>query len=870
MDDTISILSSRATELSKNIFGAFNSKRLQPSDLNSYRLAHQVAVKLHLITTYLDSLPPYWVEQEVEDLCCKILLDLKRITQPTRKPSPFNWNKSTDPVTCLVAFFKIQTEHACSFEIACDNLLSMLTANDNGAVTLSDSALQQNTLDMSDGFDNRVFETLQYIAECDPASHETLSADPRRQKSLFLSRHPARLCLHELETPDVGSCNKAILVSAMNMATWQEFYLKIQPGNAVDSGQDVLIRGGFCPVLERNLSARLFLEFRHNHGLSLLKESGVLNQIIQAGPGVSLRSVLSQYKLTSKDKIILSYAVSQSYWNYYDSELMRVKWTSDNIWFMPVEASHEQRDELPLRAYIPLPLDLSDGTEPDVIYADLLNHQCPRIFDLGVLLLEIGLGRPFQVLNRRDRVAQANFNHKRASDELLELEKDNWDAFTHKKYFDYAVKFCLSRENFIPPKQLQQPPRESSSSILDWKGSPGILERRRMLHKHVVRPLAWLAKRGFKAKAGDSTYVSRKLNASPHGGTSDALSTLELDALFHNSIIPRAWLMDLKKINELVERKRREYRVKTPVRVAILDTGFNRDLFNVKARNGLIKSITDEMDFTNTSAPNMIDASGHGTFMARLIMECSPNVEILVARVAENTNALKSSLDNIRKAILWAGQTGKADIISMSFGFPTDDQGICDAIETVSRGRGEDIILFASAGNSPTDNESFPARHPSVISVYATNCHGSFLQSNSASITRGAAVLGTYGDNIPDFVFEELSAEYQSVCQRGSSVATAIMAGIGATMLAYTSVLPSLVSFQGVAASTGNRVLKRLKTSKGMEAVLHRLAQQDSDHPRLKAVKPAWFWKERPSDTQRYCAIVDALSDVDKRFLRTA
>ena len=206
----------------------------------------------------------------------------------------------------------------------------------------------------------------------------------------------------------------------------------------------------------------------------------------------------------------------------------------------------------------------------------------------------------------------------------------------------------------------------------------------------------------------------------------------------------------------------------------------------------------------------------------------------------------------------------------MSFGFPRDDQGIRDAIETVSKDRKEDIIFFASAGNSSTDDESFPARHPDVISVYATNCQGVFSQSNSASITEGAAVLGTYGDDIPECIYKEFRPIYPKVCQPGSSVATAIMAGISATILLYASVLPSLVPLQGVAASTTNRVLRCLKTTKGMEAVLHRLAPKDSDHPRLKAVNPMWFWKSKLTDFERCCAIVDTLSDVDRRSSRTA
>ncbi|KAK4233927.1 hypothetical protein C8A03DRAFT_47630 [Achaetomium macrosporum] len=336
----------------------------------------------------------------------------------------------------------------------------------------------------------------------------------------------------------------------------------------------------------------------------------------------------------------------------------------------------------------------------------------------------------------------------------------------------------------------------------------------------------------------------------------------EREALFHSAIVPEMWLSELTKISRQVESKRRECRVTAPVRVAILDTGLDRHFPVFRERSGLLKSVTDVKDFVTPSTPTATDIFGHGTFMARLIMECAPGVEILVARVAENTNKLKHSQANIKEAILWAGQAGKADIISMSFGFPSDDQGIREAIETVQNQRNENIIFLASAGNSSTDDESFPARHPSVISVYATNCHGVFLQSNSASTSNGAAVLGTYGDDIPAAIREEFRTTYPRVCEPGSSVATAIMAGISATMLAYASVLPSLVSLQGVT------VLQHLWTTKGMEAMLYRLAPEDRDRPRLRAVKLMWFWKNRPDDASRYFAICDALWDIDRRLPR--
>jgi hypothetical protein len=270
------------------------------------------------------------------------------------------------------------------------------------------------------------------------------------------------------------------------------------------------------------------------------------------------------------------------------------------------------------------------------------------------LLLEIGLGKRFGTGKRRDMVTQANLNHKIAIDELLELEKSDWDGFTNgKKDFDSVVKFCLNSQNFMPP--LKQPKTTRQGVILttraatasDWQA--GVLTRRRILHKNVVCPLAWLAKIGFRAQAGDITYVNKKPSPSPQRGLSNTPWHPEPEALFHSTIVPQQWLSNLRKISEQVERKRRECRVTTPVRIAILDTGLDRDFPVFKEKSGLIKSITDEVDFVNPGALTMTDTFGHGTFMARLIMTCAPGAEILVARVAENMNELKSSQMNIKE-----------------------------------------------------------------------------------------------------------------------------------------------------------------------------------------------------------------------------
>ena len=88
------------------------------------------------------------------------------------------------------------------------------------------------------------------------------------------------------------------------------------------------------------------------------------------------------------------------------------------------------------------------------------------------------------------------------------------------------------------------------------------------------------------------------------------------------------------------------------------------------------------------------------------------------------------------------------------------------------------------------------------------------------------------------------------------------MAGISAAMLTYATVLPSLVELRC------NHVLKRLWTTKGMEALLYRLAPESKAHPWLRAVKPPVFWKNKSDDATRHCVFIDTQSDVERLFPR--
>lgn len=340
----------------------------------------------------------------------------------------------------------------------------------------------------------------------------------------------------------------------------------------------------------------------------------------------------------------------------YDSALMRTRWTSDAILFMPETGSEKHNGQLPLYAYLSFPFGNPDNSSEDISQDFLLTHQCPRIFDIGVLLLEIGLGKPLPPTLRKTKiVGQRNNCHKFANDRLMDLKKEHWGGFLNKKVFDRAVEVCLDHKNFIKPsnKSESHKPRATKAAQPSTAEPStaearirGVLARRKLFFKHVVQPLAWLATKGYKAKSGDITRVSKK--EKPKQGVPDVDPQPKEEAIFHSEIVPKKWLQDIKKISESVERMRRDKNVKTPIRIAILDTGLNRELSAFKKKPGLLRRVRDWVDYVE-GASECTDTHGHGTLMARLVMESAPGAEILVARIAKSTAELKNSLENIQK-----------------------------------------------------------------------------------------------------------------------------------------------------------------------------------------------------------------------------
>ena len=201
------------------------------------------------------------------------------------------------------------------------------------------------------------------------------------------------------------------------------------------------------------------------------------------------------------------------------------------------------------------------------------------------------------------------------------------------------------------------------------------------------------------------------------------------------------------------------------------------------------------------------------------------------------------------QAISWASKEWKADIISMSFGYAEEQQCISRAIRRALCERDDSILFFAAASNyGANDKEMFPARHDSVISMRGTNSNGNFEDFNPPRNWNEETVFGTLGLDVPS---AWLSDRDDQVYKSGTSIATAVAAGIAGTLLGYENCKSKEGAFQDVN--------KKLRTHQGMEAMFRTLAVRTQKEHYLYLAP----WKLMgKSDEERQAIFVAALSDI--------
>ena len=441
--------------------------------------------------------------------------------------------------------------------------------------------------------------------------------------------------------------------------------------------------GDVCRLLERvrksRTSPKLFFKFDHRFCLHRESRAEMIPCRKLHGEGMSLAHLLGsgQYILTPKVKIMLSFAVARSFWEFYGGEPTTTQWCSGNIWFMPRGKAHRKHiDALELKPFVGLPLGQMHPGPNEFFDVDEVTHTYPRILSLGIILLEIGLGQNLELLpfaasnNLEDLRNSVNDAHSDADCQREELKNEDWDTCRHKFAFDDAVSNCMNHNKFIESHKTRK--QRSRLSPGDYeKLSPeekiieneerakyqalAIQDRRAAIYEHVVSPLYWLATVGYNNGNSDIFIEPRKQQRDkdhrrppspedPDRAEVERLSKqLQTPSFNSNSHVQEdagRWFEDIKGISNLVFLRRRMGPKLPPLRIAILDTGCDRGL-------GIFKTAQCFKGWRDFAAEppskTEVDEYGHGTFMARLVIQIVPGCELYIARIAKTKHQLEGN-----------------------------------------------------------------------------------------------------------------------------------------------------------------------------------------------------------------------------------
>ncbi len=224
------------------------------------------------------------------------------------------------------------------------------------------------------------------------------------------------------------------------------------------------------------------------------------------------------------------------------------------------------------------------------------------------------------------------------------------------------------------------------------------------------------------------------------------------------------------------------------IKVAVLDTGIAFE------HPDLRDAIADAKDFTN-SRSGPADVQGHGTHCAGTIaarqnstgvIGVAPECKLLVGKVLGDNGS--GSSNSVAAGVRWAADAG-ANLISMSLGSSMDSPDIYQAIKEVTD-RG--VFVIAAAGNEGPQlgTVGYPGRYEEVIAVGAIDRRKGIARFSSRGpqvdiVAPGDEILSTY----PPRNLAKLS---------GTSMATPLVAGVVALMLAKHNIMGSKTTIQGV------------------------------------------------------------------------
>ena len=265
-------------------------------------------------------------------------------------------------------------------------------------------------------------------------------------------------------------------------------------GSSTDEeNSQVLQVGKFCELLRTHIGdVRIRLNV-HAGQLRDLQEIDLVDQNILHKPSIPLAKALKLHQLSTRMKIALSYILAQSFWQFYNSDWMKTRWTSEFIHFMLEKSPDDVRDvEQPkIKACNPcysFRFNDSDSDFTEHCVAPKIRHRYPRVLALGILLLEIGGDAPPPEVDAGPSQHQSivlKINNDWVTGKSV-LKSQRWPDFDFKssgtiaQTYKAVVANCFDEDIF--------------KTDADQGSEQGIEDRRTIFYERIVYPLKKLLK----------------------------------------------------------------------------------------------------------------------------------------------------------------------------------------------------------------------------------------------------------------------------------------------------------------------------------------------------------------------------------------
>ena len=158
------------------------------------------------------------------------------------------------------------------------------------------------------------------------------------------------------------------------------------------------------------------------------------------------------------------------------------------------------------------------------------------------------------------------------------------------------------------------------------------------------------------------------------------------------------------------------------VRLAIIDTGVDPTIKEVKGQIADWKNFLDGSSPRESEGKFPYDWGGHGTSIATVVYQIAPDVEMMIVKIFDQETMFHAPFTRwnvylIAAGINWAAQNG-ADVISLSVAIRLNYKEIRNATEYCWR---QNITLISAAGNVEDKKSElyayYPASYPWSIGV---------------------------------------------------------------------------------------------------------------------------------------------------------